>query len=105
MHDDPGIMDDGNHLTPVSDNAGIMKQPQRLRLSIRRNLSDIKTIEGPTEILLFLQYQCPAQTRLVDLQDKAPEQLIVLSNRKAMNMVMMDTVDVALREVAYLFAV
>ena len=91
-----GIFYRGVDLEPVADDAGIGQQAIFLALAITGHFVDVEIVEGPEEIILFLQDGRPGKTGLVDFQDQPGEQVIVILNRKAIFIVMIMDVRIAL---------
>lgn len=68
---------------PVSDNASIAEQPIHFLWPESGHFCDLKAVIGFSELNLLMQYGCPAQACLVNLEDQPAKQFIVVQNRES----------------------
>jgi hypothetical protein len=95
------VVDGGVDLEAVADDAGIGQEAIALTLAITGNLVDIEVIEGAEEIFFLFQDSRPGQAGLVDLQDEAGEQAVVIFDGKAIFVVVVVYVHIVLFHVLY----
>ena len=79
----PGVLDGRLDLQPVADDARIGEQPALLLRAIGRHLVDVEAVEGDLKGLPLLQDGEPGEAGLIDLEDEALEEHIVIARRKA----------------------
>src|SRR5690554_412457 len=77
-----GVVDGRLHFKSIADNAGIGKQPLTVGPTVSGYFFDVEAVVGLLEIILLLEDGFPAESRLVDLQQQATEQFIVVVQRK-----------------------
>ncbi len=77
------VVDGGQHLQTVADDAGVGQQALDVLLGIGRHAVHVEAIVGRAEALALLQDGFPAQPGLVDFQHQPLEQLALVALREA----------------------
>lgn len=104
--ENPLRVDDGRvDLEPVADDARIGQQAGAIRLRVIRYRFEVEVVIGAAEVIRFLEDGDPRQPRLVDLENKALEEQVVVVERKTVLGVVIGLVEGVFRMGEAVFAV
>ena len=78
-----GIVNGGQNFEAVSDDTWILKQLFHIGLAKSSNFFDGKAGIGHSEMVLLFENGIPAESGLVDFENEAAKQFVVVLNRKA----------------------
>ncbi len=87
-----GVVDRRIDLEAVADNAGIGQQAFPVALAVGGHPVDVEALIGGAEAVAFLQDGEPAQARLVDFQHQTFEQHRIVTQGKAILVIMIGSV-------------
>src|SRR5690349_20002081 len=89
-----GVVDRRVDLEPVADDPRIGQQPLALLVAIPGDLVDIEMVKSLEKIVFLVEDRRPGQSGLVDLEDEAGKQVVIVLDRKAIFVVVIMHMDV-----------
>jgi hypothetical protein len=87
FQDPPRILARRFHLEPVADDCRIGKQPRLIGLAIGRHSFEDEAFVGLLKSGSLAEDRGPGKSRLVDFEDKAFEQTVVVAQRESVLMI------------------